>query len=129
MNVHLKNLVQDLAVDSEEDFLKIEKYLQDNNFDYPKFSSNKFNMINKSAKDVNVGVIGLGVGEQHIYGFQKSKYADPILICDFDEKKLADVAIRSGIKNSTTDAEQILKHPNIDIVSIASFDQFHASRS
>ena len=46
-----KNLVQDLAVDSEEDFLKIEKYLQDNNFDYPKFSSNKFNMINKSVKN------------------------------------------------------------------------------
>ena len=77
---------------------------------------------------LNVGVIGLGVGEQHIYGFQKSKYADPILICDFDEKKLTDVAIRSGIKNSTTDAEQILTDPNIDIVSIASFDQFHAEQ-
>ena len=77
---------------------------------------------------INVGVIGLGVGEQHIYGYQKSKYANPIKICDVDKTKLAEVANRSGIKNITTDPEQILTDPNIDVVSIASFDQFHAEQ-
>ena len=41
----------DFAVDSKEDFLKIEKYLKKNNFDYPSFSPDKFKIINNISKN------------------------------------------------------------------------------
>lgn len=77
---------------------------------------------------LRVGVIGLGVGERHIYGFNSSPDAKTVRICDVDSKKLADVSKRSGVTDTTTDPTQILLDPNIDIVSIASFDECHAQQ-
>tara|TARA_B100000963_G_scaffold359660_1_gene387658 strand:+ start:21950 stop:22936 length:987 start_codon:yes stop_codon:yes gene_type:complete len=75
---------------------------------------------------LKVGVIGLGVGERHIYGFNKSQYATTVKICDINSKKLADVSSRSGIKETTTNSDDIILDPSIDVVSIASYDEYHA---
>lgn len=77
---------------------------------------------------LNVGVVGLGVGERHIYGFNSSPDAQTVRICDIDSKKLADVSNRSGVTDTTTDPTQILLDPYIDVVSIASFDECHAEQ-
>ncbi|KJE37153.1 hypothetical protein UF64_00240 [Thalassospira sp. HJ] len=77
---------------------------------------------------LRVGVVGLGVGERHIHGFNGSPYATVTRICDINPRKLADVADRSGISDVTTNAEDILLDPEIDVVSIASFDEYHAKQ-
>ena len=74
-------------------------------------------------KLLNAAVIGLGVGEQHIYGYQKHKKCVVKKICDFDEKKLKDVQSRHT-SYSATRSKQILEDLK-DVISIASFDNFH----
>ncbi len=76
-------------------------------------------------KKLGVAVIGLGVGEQHLIAFRKSKYVKEIYIYDQSRKKMRE--IKSKYKNIEIceDLEQIYKNSNIDIVSIASYDQYH----
>lgn len=77
---------------------------------------------------LKVGVIGLGVGERHIIGFDGTGQAKTHFLCDIDSKRLSEVAHRRNIVNTTTNADDILSHPEIDIVSIASYDQDHAEQ-
>ena len=42
-------------------------------------------------KNLNVGVIGLGVGEQHIIGFLKSKHIRSISIFDNNKNKVKEI--------------------------------------
>ena len=39
-----------------------------------------------NLKKYNIGIIGLGVGEQHLIGFLKNKKCNVKTICDFDKK-------------------------------------------
>ena len=77
---------------------------------------------------LKAGIIGLGVGEQHIYGYRRSEYSEPVAICDLNIEKLTEVSNRSGIKYVSTCAEDIIDDPEIDIISIASFDECHATQ-
>tara|TARA_B100000965_G_scaffold405731_1_gene440973 strand:- start:416 stop:1426 length:1011 start_codon:yes stop_codon:yes gene_type:complete len=77
---------------------------------------------------LNVGIIGLGVGEKHIDGYKKNKYCDVSFICDFDKEKLNDVSNRNKSINTTSNPKDILTSEKIDIVSIASYDNFHAEQ-
>ena len=79
-------------------------------------------MINK----LNVGVIGLGVGAKHARVLFSNKKVNLISLCDLDNKKIN--LYKKIFKNCkfTTNSDDIFKNPNIDIVSIASYDNFHA---
>ena len=74
---------------------------------------------------LNVGIIGLGVGEKHIDGFERSGNARVIRICDIDAAKLADVSSRHPASEITSEPLDILGDPEIDVVSIASYDDCH----
>lgn len=74
---------------------------------------------------IRVGIIGLGVGEAHILGYEAHPLCKVTALCDFDEAKLQATAVRHGIDSITTVAEDILDNPEIDVVSIASNDNFH----
>lgn len=74
---------------------------------------------------LKAGIIGLGVGEQHIYGYQSHPDCEVAAICDTDPEKLADVSTRNPDLITTQDPQWILTHPDIDVVSIASYDNFH----
>lgn len=78
---------------------------------------------------LNVGVIGLGVGLQHIATYLNHPDCNLIAICDFDEEKLLETATRldSSIL-TTTDPARLLNSPAINLVSIASWDNFHAEQ-
>ena len=71
------------------------------------------------------GVIGLGVGESHIQGYDDHPLCSVSKICDFDRDALKTVGNRHPAKIRTPDPQNIIDDPNIDIVSIASFDGFH----
>ena len=79
----------------------------------------------KLKKKLNVGVIGLGVGEQHVKGYFLNENCNLKSICDLDSKKLKTISSRYKKLKTTRQANDILKDPEIDIVSIASFDNFH----
>ena len=75
---------------------------------------------------LNVGVIGLGVGAKHARVLSSNKKVNLISLCDLDNKKIN--LYKRIFKNCkfTNNSDEIFKNPNIDIVSIASYDNFHA---
>lgn len=76
-------------------------------------------------KKLNVGILGLGVGEQHLIGFKKSKHINQISVFDVDEKKIKKIINSHKKINIYQSENELLDDPEIDIVSIASFDQYH----
>lgn len=74
---------------------------------------------------LKAGVIGLGVGEQHIAAYEKHPACETVAICDFDQEKLNEVSNKYPKIYATDNAGEILRNPNIDLVSIASYDNYH----
>jgi predicted dehydrogenase len=77
-------------------------------------------------KILKAGVIGLGIGERHIIGYLLDSRCKVKTICDFDLSKLQEVGSRYPDCKLTLNAHEILEDPEIDVISIASFDNFHA---
>ena len=74
---------------------------------------------------LRVGVIGLGVGKNHIKAFDGHPNCELAAICDFSEEKLSILKRLCPDAKRTRKAQEILEDPAIDIVSIASFDDYH----
>lgn len=74
---------------------------------------------------LKAGVIGLGVGERHALGYQRHPNTELAIICDIDPKKLKEVAARYPDARATTNPNEVLADPSINIVSIASYDSAH----
>ncbi len=79
--------------------------------------------MNKSK--LKVGVIGLGVGERHADVYAADSRCELVSICDLNPEKLERVGQKYNSPVLTTDARDILTNSSIDLVSIASFDNFH----
>ena len=72
-----------------------------------------------------VGVIGLGVGEQHALAFAGLDDCRLVAICDRDPGKLAEVAARLPACRRYARAEDLIDDPEVSIVSVASNDDDH----
>jgi len=79
-------------------------------------------------EQITAAVIGLGVGERHINGYLSHSRCNLAAICDLDEEKLTKIGSRYPEVRQCINANEILQDPSIDVVSIASFDNFHASQ-
>ena len=79
-------------------------------------------------KNIKVGVIGLGVGEAHIKSYKRIKNLEIKSICDFDTRRLKYISKKYKISNSYTDSIKITEDPEIDLVSICSFDNYHSEQ-
>lgn len=77
---------------------------------------------------IKAGIIGLGVGERHIAGYEADPRCRVVALCDQDPAKLAEVAARHPGRRVTTKAADILTDPEIGIVSIASYDNDHCEQ-
>lgn len=77
---------------------------------------------------LRAGVLGLGVGERHIAGYQSLPGSVVTALCDNDPHKLAEVSARYPGIPCFTDAQDVLCNPDIDIVSIATWDDVHADQ-
>jgi len=76
-------------------------------------------------KRLKAGIIGLGVGEKHIAGYQSHPDCEVVALCDFSEEKLKAAGDKyPGIK-LTIQADELLNDPEIGIISIASYDNYH----
>lgn len=76
-------------------------------------------------KPLRTGIIGLGVGERHIAGFEAHSDCRVTALCDFDPAKQAMAAERYPAMRLYHRAEDLLDDPDIDVVSIASYDDAH----
>ena len=74
---------------------------------------------------LRAAIIGLGVGEQHIAGYRAHPGAEVVAVCDVDAAKLAMAAERYPELRRTPDARELLLDPEIDVVSVASYDDAH----
>ena len=74
---------------------------------------------------LGVGIIGLGVGERHIPGYRAHPGCEVRVLCDFDREKLAAVGARHPGTQLTESADELIDDPDVDIVSVASYDSFH----
>lgn len=74
---------------------------------------------------LRAGIIGLGVGEQHIAGYQKHAQCEVVALCDCDERRLADARRKFPAMQHYSNADDLLAEPGIDVVSIASYDNDH----
>lgn len=75
--------------------------------------------------DLRVGIIGLGVGEQHIDGYRRAGGCELAALCDISAERLAEVGARNPGATLYEDAGELLDDPSIEIVSIASYDDVH----
>jgi predicted dehydrogenase len=82
-------------------------------------------MTNYSGRKLNVGIIGLGVGESHIDGYLKHESCRIITLCDFDETVYKNAKKKYPDYKIVKDANEIIEDPDVDVVSIASWDNYH----
>ena len=82
-----------------------------------------------NPKTIRAGVIGLGVGERHVEGYGRIADCEVTAICDLDPDRLAEVGNRYQIGVREADWRKIVEHPDIDVVSICSYDDAHAEQA
>ncbi len=80
----------------------------------------------KKLKKLRVGVIGLGIGRGHIRGYQGHRAAEVAALADTDEARLAEVGEEAGVAARYADAVEMLKKEDLDVVSVATPNRFHA---
>lgn len=76
-------------------------------------------------KNFSAGVVGLGVGLFHLNYFLKNKKCKFVGVCDFDKKKLRKLKKCKKVRFYSS-FEEMVVDPNIKIISISSYDNFHA---
>lgn len=74
--------------------------------------------------ELGAGVIGLGIGEQHIYGYDCPPTCDVVALCDISSDKLQTVAPQYDAVR-TTQWREVVDDQRVHVVSIASFDDDH----
>lgn len=77
---------------------------------------------------VRAGVIGLGVGEQHLRSYRKVPDCEVHAICDINPDHLTAVGERYQIARRFRDYREITEDPEIDVVSVCSYDDSHAEQ-
>ena len=71
-----------------------------------------------TLQDFGIGLIGLGIGQQHLLGYQ-SKDLRVAAICDKDDERLHHSGERFGIKNRYSHITDLIADPDVDIVDMA----------
>jgi len=78
--------------------------------------------------NLKAAVIGLGVGEAHLRSYQAIDGVEVASICDIDPQRLTEIGDRYGVSSRYKDFERITEDPDIDVISICSYDDAHAEQ-
>jgi predicted dehydrogenase len=76
---------------------------------------------------LRVGIIGLGVGEQHIQAYLNTGECE-VVLCDLSTDRLARAQRRYPGARICRDANELFADRDVDVVSIASYDDAHADQ-
>ena len=74
---------------------------------------------------IYVGIIGLGVGQRHLETFLANKKCFVKYVCDFDQKKLKEFKKKYPNIEFMNNDKKIFKDKEINLISIASYDNYH----
>lgn len=77
---------------------------------------------------LRVGIIGLGVGIKHIAAYQSHPSVNVVKICDIDNDRLQEVGREYPEIDRVGDPDKVLNDKCIDVVSIASYDNYHCEQ-
>ena len=77
------------------------------------------------SRKLRCGVIGVGMGQGHIKGYQSHPGAEMVAVADVNPERLKAVADTLGVPNRYTDARAMLRREKLDVVSIATPNAFH----
>jgi predicted dehydrogenase len=79
---------------------------------------------------VRVAVVGLGIGQAHVYGFRRRKDLFAVTaLCDTDPEKLAPMAERLGDVRVTTDLDEIVGADDVDVISLCTPPFLHLEQA
>ncbi|CAG7645729.1 Gfo/Idh/MocA family protein [Paenibacillus allorhizosphaerae] len=79
---------------------------------------------------LNIGVIGAGsISEHHLLSYQKNAQATIYAICDLNEARAQAKAAKYGATKVYTDYHELLADPDVDAVSICTWNNTHAEIS
>ena len=77
---------------------------------------------------LGVAVVGLGIGEQHARAYQSLRHCQLRWLYDVELEKAEYLAEQLGEGTPAHTYEQILRDPEVEIVSIASYDDAHSDQ-
>lgn len=76
---------------------------------------------------VKIGIIGTGsISESHIEAYLNNKDVELYAFCDINEERLTYMANKYHIKRTYTDMNEMLSLPEIDAVSVCTWNSAHA---
>ena len=76
-------------------------------------------------KKIKAAVIGLGVGAHQARTLSTHPDCELIWICDLDKQRLTKLGLEIPEAKQTQDENDILNDPDIQLVCVASYDEFH----
>lgn len=82
-----------------------------------------------STRRLEVGVLGLGVGEQHARAYAAIAGCSLRWVHDLDRTRMSEVIERVGQGGAAESASTVIEDPLVDVVSIASYDDCHAEQT
>jgi len=74
---------------------------------------------------INAGIIGMGIGQKHFDAIEGYKKSQVSVICEKNRSKLNSLKKKYPSKLITNDENKIFKDKKINLVSIASYDNYH----
>lgn len=77
---------------------------------------------------LKIGVIGLGIGEQHINACIEMPSVEVATICDHNVDKMNTIGDKNQINSRVSDWRDIISNQEINVVTIASHDNNHAEQ-
>jgi len=85
-------------------------------------------IFSERMQTIRVGVVGLGVGEAHLKSYQSVEGVEVAAVCDIDPVRLDEIAGRYDVRGRHADYRGVTEDPEIDVVSICSYDEAHAEQ-
>lgn len=77
---------------------------------------------------LKAGIIGLGVGEAHLRSYRAIEGVEVRAICDINPARLDEVGDSYGVGRRFTDYRKVTEDPEIDVISVCSYDDSHAEQ-
>ncbi|MBH5319085.1 Gfo/Idh/MocA family oxidoreductase [Paenibacillus sp. GSMTC-2017] len=78
-------------------------------------------------KPVQIGVIGTGsISSLHLDSYKNNPNAKIVAVCDLNEERAREAAEKYGAENVYTDYNELLANPEIEAVSICTWNNTHA---
>lgn len=94
--------------------------------------SNRFYEVYESEtsemdKKLKIGIIGVGnISNEHINAYLNNPNVELYAFCDVNEKQLSVMSEKYGVTRTFTDKDEMLKLPEIDAVSVCTWNSAHA---